>query len=190
MALIAYYRVSTTDQTIDSQRHAIEKIYNIEKSFADIGVSGTVETSKRQEFAKCLAYLRDGDTLIVWDLDRLGRDSIDVQLTIQSLKDKGVNCIVHMMGVDLSTDAGDMLITIFSKCAEMERKKILARTKAGREAAKDAGKHMGRPKATNMEQVIECRKEGLSIAGTAEKLNCSVATVKRLQREAKAVGQL
>lgn len=186
MAMVAYYRVSTDTQTIDSQKHTVETVYNVDKTFADIGVSGTVEAAKRKEFANCISYLREGDTLIVWDLDRLGRDSIDVQLTMRELKNKGVNTIVHSMGVDLSTDAGELLITIFSKVAEMERKKILARTKAGREAAKAQGKHMGRPKTTTVEQVVELRSQGLSIAKTASELGCSVATVKRLQREAKA----
>lgn len=186
MATIAYYRVSTADQSIGAQRHVIEGIYNVERTFTDEGVSGTVATMEREGFAACINYLRDGDTLIVWDLDRLGRDSIDVQSTIALLKEKGVNTIIHTMGIDLNTDAGELVVILMSKVAEMERKKILARTAAGREAAVAAGKKMGAPVRFTPEMVMEKRNAGLSIKATAEALGCSIATVKNLQAQARA----
>ncbi|MEZ8065182.1 recombinase family protein [Vibrio sp. FF145] len=186
MATVAYYRVSTDEQTIESQRHAIESVYNVERSFTDEGVSGTVAAMEREGFAACINYLREGDTFVVWDIDRLGRDSIDVQINVKELKERGVNIIIQTMGIDLTTEAGELLVVILSKVAEMERKKILARTKAGREAAIKAGKHMGAPIKFTPKMVMEQRDNGLSIKATAVVLGCSEATVKRLQKEAKA----
>ena len=185
MATIAYYRVSTDQQTIDSQKAEIEQLYNIDKSFEDVGVSGTVKADDRKGFTDCMAYVREGDTLIVWSLDRLGRDSIDVQTTIAALKTKQVNVIVKDMGVDLNSDAGELLVVIMSKVAEMERKKILARTAAGRSAAKDKGVAFGRPTVGSLESVVECRIKGMSIKETAETLSISESTVKRLTAAAK-----
>ncbi len=126
--------------------------------------------------------------MIVWDLDRLGRDSIDVQMTLQTIKEKGASLFIESIGVDLNTDAGEMLIVIMAKVAEMERKKILARTEAGRKAAQAQGKHMGRPQKIRVEQVIALRNQGTSIANTAKALGCCLATVKKLTARAKADG--
>ena len=188
MTTIAYYRVSSGDQSIESQKNVLEKTYKLEKQFMDEGISGTIAAMQRPGFKACFDYLRDEDTLIVYDLDRLGRDSIDIQNTIAALKAKYVKVIIHSMGIDINSDAGELLVTIMSKVAELERKKILARTQAGREAAKKAGKHMGRPTSTTIEQVAECRNQGMSIQATANKLSCSLATVKNHTAKAKAQG--
>ncbi len=181
MATIAYYRVSTRDQTIETQRHEITQTYNVNHEFFDEAVSGTVKGADRNGFSDMLSFIRCGDTLITVDLDRLGRDSIDVQQNIASLKAKGVNIIISRMGVDLATDAGELLVTILSKVAEMERRKTLERANAGRARAKAQGVHMGRKPSVDHNLVKKLRKEGLSISQTAEKLGISTATVKRLQ---------
>jgi len=180
MATIAYYRVSTKDQTIETQRHELNQTYKIDREFYDEAVSGSVKGEDREGFAALVAYIREGDTLVTVDLDRLGRDSIDVQQNIASLKAKGVNIIITRMGVDLSTDAGELLVTIMSKVAEMERRKTMERANAGRARAKAEGKHLGRKAEYDPEKVKELRKT-LSIAKTAEALGCGIATVKRLQ---------
>ncbi len=187
MAIIAYYRVSTSGQSTDSQRVDIESKYKVSKSFEDV-CSGTTKAGDREGFTACIDYIREGDQLVVWDLDRLGRDSIDVQLTIQRIKEKGGSIFIESMGVDLNSDAGELLIVIMSKVAEMERKKILARTEAGRKAAREEGKHMGRPQKIDIQQVVELRSKGASIANTAKELGCSIATVKNLTAKAKKEG--
>ncbi|MGH1374299.1 MAG: recombinase family protein [Cellvibrionaceae bacterium] len=181
MATISYLRVSTKDQTIETQRHELSQTYKIDREFYDEAVSGTVKGENREGFAELLAYIREGDTLVTVDLDRLGRDSIDVQQNIASLKAKGVNIIISRMGVDLATDAGELLVTILSKVAEMERRKTLERANAGRARAKSEGVHMGRKPCVDHGLVKKLRKEGLSISQTAAKLGISTATVKRAQ---------
>ena len=181
MSTIAYYRVSTSDQTIENQRLEINKTYKVDREFIDEAVSGTVKGSNREGFGSLIEYVREGDTLVTVDLDRLGRDSIDVQMNIRMLKDKGVNIIITRLGVDLSTDAGDLLVTILSKVAEMERKKIMERANAGRLRAKAQGKSLGRSPSVDSNKVIELRKS-LSISETAKELGISTATVKRMQK--------
>ena len=181
MATVAYYRVSDKGQFIENQRQELEKLYKIEKEFSDHGVSGTVKAADREGFAAMLNYIREGDTLITVDIDRLGRDSIDVQQTISKIKAMGVNIIITRLGVDLNTDAGELLVTFMSKVAEMERKKMLERQRAGIARAKAEGKYKGSQKSTEPELVRNIRKT-MSIADTAEHLGISVATVKRLQK--------
>ena len=179
---VAYYRVSTTDQHIDNQRAEINQTYKVSKEFMDNGISGTVKAMERPGFAAMLAYLREGDTLVTVDLDRLGRDSIDVQQTVSRLKDAGVNVIITRMGVDLNSDAGELLITILSKVAEMERKKMLERQKAGIERARAEGKFKGRQSTHDAVAIYRYRQAGNSIADTARHFAISTATVKRLQK--------
>ncbi|BFM11199.1 recombinase family protein [Simiduia litorea] len=181
MTVIAYYRVSTKDQTIETQRHELEKTYKIDHTFADEAVSGTVKGEDRKGFSEMMAFVRSGDTLITVDLDRLGRDSIDVQQNIAKLKDKGVNIIITRLGVDLASDAGELLVTILSKVAEMERRKMMERANAGRARAKAQGLPLGRGRSVEP-SVVKKARETLSIADTAESLGISIATVKRLQR--------
>lgn len=190
MAVVSYYRVSTSDQTIENQRMELSKTYRLDREFFDEGVSGTVPGMERPGFAGMMEWVREGDTLVVVDLDRLGRDSLDVQSNIRELKRKGVNVIVTRLGVDLSTDAGDLLVTIISKIAEMERLKLLERQRAGVARAKAEGKHLGRPQKATAAQVAECRGSGLSISKTAEKLNISESLVKAKMAELKRAAQV
>lgn len=185
MAVVAYYRVSTADQSIENQRMELTKTYRIDREFVDEAVSGTVPGMDRPGFAAMMEWVRDGDTLVVVDLDRLGRDSLDVQTNIKELQRKGVNVIVSRLGVDLSTDAGELLVTIISKIAEMERRKMLERQRAGIARARVQGKHMGRPQKVTTEQVAECRAAGLSISKTAAKLGISESLVKAKMAEMK-----
>ena len=182
---VAYYRVSTTDQHIDNQRAEINQTYKVSKEFMDNGISGTVKAADRPGFSAMLDYLREGDTLITVDLDRLGRDSIDVQQIVSQLKDAGVNVIITRMGVDLNSDAGELLITILSKVAEMERKKMLERQRAGIERARAEGKFKGRQSTNDAVAIYQYRQDGHSIADTASHFQVSTATVKRLQKVGK-----
>lgn len=115
------------------------------------------------------------------DLGRLGRDSIDVQQNIATLKQNGINIIITRMGIDLSTDAGELPVTIMSKVAEMKRRKTMERATAGRKRAIAEGIHMGRKPSVDHNAVKAIRKSGLSISETAKKLHVSTATVKRMQ---------
>lgn len=180
MSVIAYTRVSTDDQTCENQRRAIEARYNVSKTFSDDGVSGGIAAALRPAMASLLAYVRDGDTVIVSAIDRLGRDTIDVLTTVQALKEKGVSVVSMREGFDLATDAGKLMLTMLAAVAELERSNMKARQLAGLERARAEGVNLGRKKTINDAAVLSWRTENrASIKATAEHFDISVASVKR-----------
>lgn len=187
MHRLAYYRVSTGDQTIDAQRTALGG--GFDQEFADEGVSGATLAASRPGFADLLSKARSGDTLYVYAVDRLGRDALDVQATVRRLLDLGVTVHVHGLG-PIGRGVGELILAVLAQIADMERQRIAERTRAGRDAARAAleatgrthrGKEgLGRPKAADGAAVALWRREnGASIAATARQFGLSVATVKR-----------
>lgn len=184
---LAYFRVSTSDQSIEAQRHAMGGTFD--REFCDEGVSGGTMAAERPGFAKLLDVVREGDTVCVYAIDRLGRDALDVQTTVRHLIDKGATIYVHGIG-PIAGDAGKIILAVLAQLAEIERRKIAERTKDGRARARAAleatgkthrGKDsLGRPKAQDGAAVALWRKEnGASIKGTALHFGLSEATVKR-----------
>lgn len=184
---IAYFRVSTADQSIEAQRHAMGGTFD--REFSDEGVSGGTMAADRPGFAKLLEVVRAGDTVCVYAVDRLGRDALDVQTTVRGLMKAGVIVEVRGLGV-LAGDAGELILAVLAQVADMERRRITERTEAGRVAARAAleatgrthrGKEsLGRPKARDGAAVALWRREnGASIKGTAQHFGLSEATVKR-----------
>ncbi|KTT32567.1 resolvase [Pseudomonas oryzihabitans] len=179
MATIGYTRVSTGEQTTDSQRHALDS-YKVDKWFEDAGVSGAVKALERPGFLSMYQYLREGDTLVVSAVDRLGRDTIDVLVTVEALTAKGVAIISKREGFDLSTPMGKAMLTMLAAVAELERSNIKARQMAGIEKVRASGKVMGRPTSIDSQAVKAWRKENnASISATATHFNISTASVKR-----------
>lgn len=189
MSHIAYYRVSTSDQSIDAQRAALSDGHNFDREFTDEGVSGAILAADRPGFAKLLEYIREGDTLHVYAVDRLGRDAIDVQSTIRKLLDKGVAVEVKGLG-RIAKGVGELIIAVLAQVADMERQRIRERTTAGREVARAAlaatgkthkGKDsLGRPVKADAGAVRAWRKaNNASISQTATHFNLSDSTVKR-----------
>jgi len=194
MANLAYFRVSSKDQTIESQRAAMGGQFDEE--FCDEGVSGKTAAADRPGFAKLLGFARKGDVVHVYALDRLGRDAIDVQKTMNLLKDKGVSVNIHGLGV-LSGDVGGIVVAILAQFAQMELNRITERTAAGREVAQKrlaAGQKtqngktsMGRPVKHDPAVILAWREENnASFAETAAHFGAGIATVKRMAAAATA----
>lgn len=141
MALIGYARVSTADQSLDLQIDALKKA-GCERVFAEkaSGKSG----SKRPEFDKCMEYLRPGDVLVIWKLDRLGRNVKNLLSFAEDLNQRNIGMKIITMDIDTTTAAGRLMYTILAGLAEMERDLIVERTKAGLEAARARGRVGGR----------------------------------------------
>lgn len=184
---IAYYRVSTADQSIEAQRSAMGGSFDQE--FKDEGVSGGVMAAERPGFADMLAKVRSGDTVHVYAVDRLGRDAIDVQATVRRLIGLGVTVDVHGIG-PIGRGVGEIILAVLAQVAEMERRKIAERTAAGRQAARahleatgrtHRGKtSLGRPFKVEAVTVRDWRNANrASIAETARHFKVSPATVKR-----------
>lgn len=179
-AIVAYARVSTDDQTCENQRRSISARYAVGKWFADDGVSGAVAAAERPAMAALLAYVREGDTVIVSAIDRLGRNTIDVLSTVEALKQKGVSVVSMREGFDLATPAGKLMLTMLAAVAELERENLKSRQLAGLERAKAEGKALGRTKAIDDAAVAAWRADhSASIKATAEQFGISIASVKR-----------
>lgn len=184
---IAYFRVSTSEQSIESQRQLLGG--GFDQEFSDVGVSGSVPAADRKGFSELLGYIRKGDVLHVASVDRLGRDALDVQATVRSLMSKGV--AIEVLGLGrIGTGAGELILAVLAQVADMERKRIADRTAAGRETAKrllaetgvtQHGKtSLGRPKVADADAVRQWRHEnGASISTTAANFGISTATTKR-----------
>jgi putative DNA-invertase from lambdoid prophage Rac len=187
---IAYYRVSTADQSIEAQRAAMGGPFDEE--FSDEGVSGGTLAADRPGFSALLKRLRKGDEVHVCAVDRLGRDALDVQATVRRMLDADVTLHVHGLG-PIGRGVGELILAVLAQVADMERRRIAERTAAGRSAARRAlsetgkthrGKDsLGRPKAANDAVVASWRRQnGASIAETARHFGVSKATVKRYCR--------
>jgi len=153
MATFAYGRCSTAEQTTENQRIEIEAAgHTIDYWFSDT-ISGKTSASERPQFQALLAQIRNGETLIVSKLDRIGRDAQDVGATIKLLASRKIKVIVMQLGtLDLTSTAGKMMLTMLSAVAEMERDLLVERTQAGLARAKAEGKTLGRTPKTSPEQ--------------------------------------
>src|SRR2546429_6598125 len=147
--LIGYARVSTTDQTVHLQRDALEKAGEA-KIFTDT-ISGT--TTERKGLDDTLSHLREGDTLVVWRLDRLGRSLKHLIETITTLSNQGIGFKSLTENIDTTTSGGKLIFHIFGALAEFERDIIRERTQAGLLAARARGRRGGRPKALTAKKV-------------------------------------
>jgi putative DNA-invertase from lambdoid prophage Rac len=206
MAHVAYFRCSTADQSIEAQRHVLlthAAGAGFDKEFSDHGVSGATPAAARPGFAALLAYVREGDVLHVYAVDRLGRDAIDVQTTVRALLARGVEVDVHGLG-RIARGVGELILAVLAQVADMERNRIQERTAAGREKAiatlraegrTHRGKaSMGRPmgrvagdRTVSPAEVVAWRKQHqASIAATARQWGLSEATVKRYSRSSAA----
>ena len=189
MSNIAYYRVSSNSQSIDAQRAALSNGKQFDHEFSDEGVSGAIPAANRPGFAAMLDYVREGDCIHVYAVDRLGRDAIDVQTTIRAFLVKGVTVDVRGLGT-IAPGVGELIVAVLSQVADMERQRINERTATGRELAKTTlaatGKthrgatSLGRPVKTSASAVKLWKQENkASISMTATHFGLSDSTVKR-----------
>lgn len=182
MAIFGYSRVSTGQQTTENQKMEIEQSgFKIDYWFSDDGVSGKVPAGKRPQFAKLLEKIRDGETLVVSKLDRLGRDALDVLQTTRLLAERQIRVVVLQLGgTDITSPAGKMLMSMLAAVAEMERDLMVERTHAGLARARKEGKQIGRPSKTTPEQrveILEALGRGESVSSQARRYSISRANV-------------
>ena len=187
MATFGYGRVSTKDQTTENQKLEIDSTgYKVDYWYADEGMSGKVSASQWPQFAKLLGQIRDGETLVVSQLDRLGRDALDVCATINALAARRIEVIVLQLGkLDLTSSAGKMMLTMLAAVGEMERDLLVERTQAGLARAKQQGKTLGRPTKTTAEQrlqIIAKHQAGASISELAKQYGVSRLSIARIAK--------
>ena len=139
--LIGYARVSTLDQNLELQREALTKA-GCQKVFED-KVSGT--RADRPGLGKAQEMLREGDTLVVWKLDRLGRSVKQLVDLVGEFHKQGIQFKSLTDAIDTGTPSGRFFFHVMASLAEMERELIVERTRAGLASARARGRHGGRP---------------------------------------------
>lgn len=188
--LLGYTRVSTVSQDARLQLDALRGA-GVESRdvFSDV-TSGSRAAIKRPGMKKLLDYAADGDTVVVWRIDRLGRSLIDVLNTVNLLRERGVKVRSISDGIDPETSSGRMMLGMLATLAEYERELITERVNAGIAAAKQAGTRFGRPPVNPdiVEQklaiVREARAKGRTAEEAARLVGWSRATLYRHQHAA------
>lgn len=146
---LGYARVSTHDQSLDLQIDALTS-YKVDRIFTDT-ISG--KTVTRIGLDDCLSHLREGDSLVVWKLDRLGRSLQHLTTTVADLKGRGIEFVSLKENIDTSTAIGKFTFHLFAAISEFERDLIRERTNAGLTAARSRGRKGGRKQALTDEQI-------------------------------------
>ena len=183
---IGYTRVSTVAQTLDQQNEALTAA-NVIKTFSDT-MSGARDNPG---LAELMAYVREGDTVVVWKLDRLGRNTLHILETVKALTDRGVTLVSVTDGIDSSTAAGRMMIGVLGSLAEYERELTKERTALKRVASRANGTKFGRPrKIADAEHIATARRmqaDGHAAKHIAKYLGVSRATLYRYLAGAEAI---
>lgn len=147
--LIGYARVSTQEQTLDLQLDALKKA-GCGRVFTDT-ISGA--KAERKGLSEALDFVRNGDTLVVWRLDRLGRSLKHLIETVKSLHDHGVGFKSLTEQIDTTTSGGKLIFHVFGALAEFERDLTRERTQAGLQAARARGRQGGRPRRLDEKKI-------------------------------------
>jgi len=174
--LIGYARVSTHDQNLDLQRDALQNA-GCEKIFFD-ELSGA--KAARPALQQAMDTLREGDVLVVWRLDRLGRSLRNLLELVEKLKERKVGFRSIQESMDTSTSGGNLIFQVFGALAEFERNIIRDRTNAGLAAARARGRSGGRPKKLDEEQrqlVTRLYRDGTPIPEILKAVKISKGTL-------------
>lgn len=138
---VGYARVSTQEQTLDSQTDALQGA-GCERVYTD-KVSGI--KAHKPEFERMMSYLRAGDTIVIWKLDRLGRSTRQLIELVESLGKRAIHLVSLNDPIDTTSPGGLLVFQIFCALAEHERNVIVQRTRAGLQSARSRGRTGGRP---------------------------------------------
>jgi len=187
--IFAYARVSTLEQETENQVREIAAAgFQVEpQRIVTETISGSVAIARRKEFSRLFDKMEKGDVLIVTKLDRLGRNAIDVSLTVAKLENLGIR--VHCLalgGVDLTSPSGKLTMGIINSVAQFERDLLIERTNAGIARARAQGKKMGRPHRLSRSQkelVVSMLGKGRSLSAVARSMGVSRATITRAKKE-------
>jgi DNA invertase Pin-like site-specific DNA recombinase len=179
---IGYARVSTNEQNLDLQQDALRKAGVSAKNLYTDKITGT--KSERPGLEQALSHLREGDTLVVWRLDRLGRSLKHLIETVTALKQQSIAFQSITESINTATATGQLVFHLFGALAEFERNLITERTMAGLEAARARGRKGGRPKLkASSSTVTMARKlyadKTNTIRDICKTLNISRATLYR-----------
>ncbi len=178
-----YARVSTTDQSTDSQlldlrRYFSERGWDIFKEYVDEGISGTKDSRPALNELMDNAKKRRFDVVLVWRFDRFARSTRHLINALEEFKNLKIDFVSYQENIDTSSPLGSAIFTIISAVAQLEKDIIAERVKAGLRRAKENGKRLGRPAAEiDPAEVHRLREQGLSFRAIARQLGVSHPTV-------------
>lgn len=184
--VIGYARVSTVDQHLDSQLDALRKA-GAARVFTD-RLSGS--TTARPQLQACLAHLNPGDVLAVYSTDRLGRSIGDLIEIVGALRERGIQFKSLTEPFDTTDHGGELFFHIVAAFAQMQRRQISEKTRAGMAAAKARGRVGGRPTVMSLDRVAHARglrERGMSFDDIAKLLGVGASSVKRALRASERV---
>jgi DNA invertase Pin-like site-specific DNA recombinase len=186
-ALLGYARVSTGHQSLDQQADALAAAgVDADRVYSD-KLTGTSTREERPGLAALLDYAREGDTIVVVGIDRLGRNAAEVMLTIRDLGQRGIVLRSLREGIDTSNATGRMIAGVLASLAELELELGRERRAAAREARRSRGQPIGRPRAltdAQVEQVLKLHAAGEQVADIAKSFRVGRDTVYRVIRAA------
>ena len=184
--LIGYARVSTEDQKLDLQIRALQAA-KCDRIITDKGLSGCA--FDRPGLEEVLQMLQNGDTLVVWRLDRLGRSLIQLVELMDRLGANGINFYSLTENIDTGSSGGRLLFHMIAALAEFERTLISERTRAGMAAARENGTRLGRPPGLTEAQLIEASQaiyeHGDNLDQVAERFNITPRSLRRMLKKAR-----
>jgi len=179
--VFGYARVSTIDQNLDTQIEALEK-FGCNTIFQD-KISGL--STQRLALDEMLSILREDDTVVVARFFRLGRNRDHLIHLVNEFAKRKVHFKALDVGIDTTTPAGKLILSIFASLAEFDRETILERTRAGQLLAKAKGKHIGRPLGINQqnyEKVKMALQKQMSVTEIVNLTGISISSVKRYKK--------
>ena len=175
---IGYARVSTREQNLDLQDQVLRE-HGCGRVFTDKTSGRKID---RKGLSTALSHLREGDALVVWKLDRLGRSVKGLVDLVEDLRSQGIDFVSVTDSIDTTTPAGRFFFHVMASLAQMERELIVERTKAGLEAARKRGRIGGRPRKMTTSKIESARKlldAGTPVKDVAGNLGVSIATLYR-----------
>lgn len=176
--LVGYARVSTVEQNLDMQVSALSAAGVLADNLWAEKVSAG--SSKRPQLAMALMDCREGDTFVVWKLDRMSRSMLDLLAHMKDLEDRGINFRSLTEGIDTNTPAGKLLLHVIGALAQFERDLIVERTKAGIAEFKARGGRIGQPRKlsdADMQEVMQMVREGDSVRKIAARFGVVPGTI-------------
>lgn len=152
--IYGYARVSTRDQNLRMQLDALSAVH-VDRIFED-KASGA--KASRKGLDQMLAALQSGDTVVTYRLDRMGRSVLNLAELLKYFHGNGIGFVSLTEGIDTSTPSGKLVFNILAAIAEMQREVIAENTRSGLDAARKAGKQLGRPRSLSEQQIIEAKQ--------------------------------
>lgn len=187
--LIGYARVSTRDQKPHLQLDALRDA-GCDRIFEE-----TASGAKRDrpELNAALDFVRAGDSLVVWKLDRLARSTRELLKTVEALEQRSIGLKIITQNIDTANAGGRLIFTVFSAMAEFEREIIRERTRAGLDAARVRGRKGGRPRALSEKDLKQARAlladPGITVEDVARRLGVGPSTLYRYLPAARQTAQ-